>query len=111
MVPRADYLAAVAETKAARVDVDSKTSDLASLEQQLRNAKDQLKSALGDMVPRSELEAAKTMCEHLEAQATKTTAEHSRKLDDASNSLLELQAANEKLTKVIQVRVDRPLLC
>ncbi len=103
MVPRADYLAAAAETKVAREDVDSKASDIAALEQQVLRAKDQLKSALGDMVPRSELQAAKARCEHLEAQAARAAEEHSKRLDEVDGRLRELQAANEKLNKTVQV--------
>ncbi len=103
MVPRADYLTAMAEAKTAREDADSRASDIAALEQQVRRAKDQLKSALGDMVPRSDLQAAKARCELLEAQAAKIAGEHSKELEEVNERLRELHSANEKLHKTMQV--------
>jgi chromosome segregation ATPase len=103
MVPRADYLAATADAKAAREDVDSKASDIAALEQQVCRAKGQLESALGDLVPRSELQAAEGRCELLEARAARTTGEHRKELEEVNDRLREQLAANEKLSKTLQV--------
>ena len=103
MVPRPDYLNAMAEAKTAREDVDSKTSEISTLEQQVRRAKDQLKSALGDMVQRSELQAAKAKCELLDAHAAKIAGEHSKELDEVNDRLRELHSTNEKLHKTLQV--------
>jgi hypothetical protein len=103
MVPRADHLAALSLAKAVKDDVDSKASIIVIMEQQLSRVQDQLKSALADLVPRSEFTAARSKCKFLEALAIKAAADHSKAVHEINERLMESLAANDDLLKSMQV--------
>jgi hypothetical protein len=103
MVPRADLVAAVCHANVVMDDVDSKASVIIAMELQLSRIQDQLNSALTELVPRSDLTAAKSRCEILQALAAKAAAEHGKALGEVNDRLTESLAAHDELLKSMQV--------
>jgi hypothetical protein len=115
LVPRTDLLAALAEARAGRDAAAAHAADTSALEEQLARTQRQLRAAqadaaaqmqatLSDMVPRSELVAARARAE----EAEEWLREHEERQREATEALKErlaaLQRDNDQLTTKVQVR-------
>ena len=79
MVPRSELLAAQAEMKSSREEAEGLAREVDALHQQLSRAKEQCKmeqAAISEMVPRSELAAAKAREEEAAALARSANERH-----------------------------------
>ena len=106
MIPRSELIAALAEISAAKDEAQSKAREVASLEQQLLRIKEQRKSelaAFSELVPRSELEAAKEREEGLAALARDAAEKHRDIIAKLERKITVLEEETQKLRATIQV--------
>ncbi len=97
MVPRSDLYAAQAEAKSSREEAEALARDVDSLHQQLSRVKEQCKmdqATISEMVPRSELAAAKAREEEAAALARST---HERNREAATKLETRLSGMEEEL--------------
>ncbi len=100
MVPRSELQAAQAEAKASREEAEAGARDMDALQQQLARAKEQCKAeqaAISEMVPRSELAAAKAREEEAAALARGA---HERHREAATKLEARLSAMEEELDQL-----------
>jgi hypothetical protein len=114
MVPRSELLSATSEGKARQDEVQAKEKDLAWLQEQLNRAQEQLtaaraeeaklQSALHDMVPKSDLEAAKAHSLELEKAARAEVQKHRDALGALSEKLSAVESEKATSLNTIQVQ-------
>lgn len=117
-MPRSELLSAISESKARQEEVQAKNKDLAWLQEQLNRAQEQLATArleearlhsvVREMVPKSDLEAAKAHSLDLE-KATRAEVQRQRDafaaLSERQNTLEAEKAASLNTIQVQSYRI------
>ena len=106
MVPRADLVAAMAEVKAAKDELEAKERETASLNHQLSKAKEQRRdeqAAMSEMVARSELIAAVKREEEATALSRAAAEKHREATARLESKLAAAVEETEQLRASLQV--------
>jgi chromosome segregation ATPase len=113
MVPRSDLLSATSELEELRLQHASRERKISALEAEIVQYRADLgralaeaaeaRSALTEMVPRSELAAAMAQCEALRMQAASTLAEHIHATGELQKRLAAMESERAELASTLQV--------
>jgi hypothetical protein len=109
-VPRSDLIAAIAELNAAKEEAESRARDVAALDQQLVRIKEQRqkeKTAMGEMVSRSELAASIEREEELTALAREAAEKQREIASKLEKKIGSMEVEMEQLRATIQVMERR----